>query len=251
VIVLFTDFGLEGPYIGQMRAVLYRDAPGTPIVDLFSDAPAHNPKASAYLLAAYSKGFPDNSVFLGVVDPGVGSSRRALVVRFGQCWYVGPDNGLPEMLVRRETGDVKTWEILWKPQNCSASFHGRDIFSPVAARLSSGETPDMSGNENDFRQIDVGSIRRADWPDDLAEIIYFDHFGNAMTGIRAETMNDGEGFRIGDYSLAVAETFTDVDSGDMFCYENANGLMEIAVNQGRAKDKQGLELGGGISIIQL
>ena len=251
MIVLFTDFGLEGPYIGQMKAVLYRDAPGTPIIDLFSDAPAHNAKACAYLLAAYSKAFPDHSIFLSVVDPGVGSSRRALVVRFGQRWYVGPDNGLCEMLVRWETGDVKAWEILWKPQNCSASFHGRDIFSPIAARIGSGETPDMIGSENDFREIDVEGIRHPGWPDDLAEIIYFDHFGNAMTGIRAEAMNDGENLRVGDYNLAVAETFTAVDSGDMFCYENANGLMEIAVNQGRAKDKQGLELGGEISIIQL
>jgi len=251
VIVLFTDFGLEGPYIGQMKAVLYQKAPGFPIIDLFSDAPVHDPKACAYLLAAYAQGFPNHSIFLTIVDPGVGGPRRALAVRIGTRWFVGPDNGLLELLVRRTQEEVKAWEILWKPRNCSASFHGRDIFSPIAARLISGQTPEMSGNENDFREIDVSSIRRTAWPDDLAEIIYFDHFGNAMTGIRALIMKYGQGIRVGDYSLPVAETFTDVVSGDMFCYENANGLMEIAVNQGQAKDMPGLKLGGEISIIQL
>ena len=248
MIVLFTDFGLEGPYVGQVKTVLHLKAPGTVVIDLFSDAPAHNPKASAYLLAAYATGFPEGTVFLGVVDPGVGGTRRALVIRIGGRWYVGPDNGLAELLMRHEKGRIEAWEILWKPDNCSASFHGRDIFSPVSARLAMGETPDEDGYE-DFHKIDVGEIRQFDWPDDLAEIIYFDRFGNAMTGIRAETMQEGKCLRIDEYVFPVAETFTDVDSGDMFCYANANGLMELAVNQGRAQDIQGLIVGRNVSII--
>ncbi len=248
MIILFSDFGLEGPYIGQVKAVLHLKAPETVVIDLFADAPVYNPKASAYLLGAYAKGFPQGSIFLSIVDPGVGSARRALVIRIADQWYVGPDNGLAEFLMRWQKGAIEAWEILWKPENCSASFHGRDVFSPVAARLAVGDTPDLDKHEQDFRRIDSNTIRRPDWPDDLAKIIYFDRFGNAMTGIRAEVMKEGQTLRIDDYMFPVAQTFTDVDSGDMFCYANANGLMEIAVNKGRAKDIQGLTIGKGISI---
>jgi len=251
MIVLFTDFGLEGPYIGQMKAVLHVNAPGTVVVDLISDAPAHDPMLSAYLLAAYAVGFPDEAIFLGVVDPGVGGDRRAIVVRFAKQWFVGPDNGLVELLLRRHGTEIKVWEIVWKPENCSASFHGRDIFSPIAARLARGEGPDMGTNEGDFRAIDKDSIRKPIWPDDLGKIIYFDRFGNAMTGIRADSLMTGETLQIRDYILPVAETFTSVQSGDMFCYANANGLMEVAVNKGRAKEKQGFEVGGDVSVIKL
>lgn len=251
MIVLFTDFGLEGPYTGQMKAVLHLDAPGAVIIDLFSDAPAHDPMASAYLLAAYARGFPDGTIFLGIVDPGVGGPRRAIVVRFGQSWFVGPDNGLVELLLRQNPQNVEVWEIIWKPENCSASFHGRDIFSPIAARLACGKIPDVGQNEKDYRAIEAQGIRRPEWPDDLPEIIYFDKFGNAITGIRAASLKQGEALRIGGQNVQSAETFTDVQSGDMFCYENANGLLEIAVNCGAAKEKRGLTMRGEVSIIQL
>jgi S-adenosylmethionine hydrolase len=106
MIVLFTDFGLEGPYTGQMKAVLYLLAPGVPVIDLFADAPAGNPKPSAYLLAAYAVWFPPASVVLAVVDPGVGSEREAIVLEADSRWYVGPENGLFELVprIRRSAG---------------------------------------------------------------------------------------------------------------------------------------------------
>src|SRR5215467_7360454 len=114
VIALFTDFGIAGPYVGQMKAVLYRDAPGVPVVDLFADAPAAMPKPSAYLLAAYAIWFPPGSVLLAVVDPGVGSCRAAVVVDADGRLYVGPDNGLFELVVRRAR-TVRSWAISWRP----------------------------------------------------------------------------------------------------------------------------------------
>jgi S-adenosylmethionine hydrolase len=251
MIVLFTDFGLEGPYTGQMKAVLHRLSPHTVIIDLFSDAPAHDPMVSSYLLAAYAQGFPDGTIFLSVVDPGVGGIRRAIVVRFGKNWFVGPENGLIEILLRQNSEPVDCWEIMWKPDNCSASFHGRDIFSPIAARLAQGEFPSEGGDNMDYELLDHRSIRRSQWPDDLAQIIYFDRFGNAMTGIRAKTLKKGQGLSVDGKYIRPAETFTDVESGDMFCYENANGLLEIAVNKGVARERLGLKIGGDVSIIQL
>jgi len=123
MIVLFTDFGLSGPYTGQMKAVLHQMAPGIPIIDLFADAPAGNPKASAYLLAAYAAWFPARTVFLCAVDPGVGGARPSLILKAGGRWYVGPGNGLFELVLRRAS-ETQSWDISWKPERLSASFMG-------------------------------------------------------------------------------------------------------------------------------
>src|SRR5689334_14835358 len=141
MVVLFTDFGLEGTYTGQVKAVLYQTAPGVPVIDLFADAPARQPKPAAYLLTAYGGWFPPGTVLLVVVDPGVGGSRAAVIVEAGERWYVGPDNGLFELAARR-SGNVRCWEIVEHPPGISVSFHGRDVFAPAAGRLARGERPD-------------------------------------------------------------------------------------------------------------
>ncbi|MGH7093704.1 MAG: SAM hydrolase/SAM-dependent halogenase family protein, partial [Stellaceae bacterium] len=180
MIALFTDFGLSGPYTGQMAAVLRHDAPSVPVVSLFADAPVGSPRPGAYLLAAYAAWFPPATVFLSVVDPGVGGARRALIVEASDRLYVGPDNGLFE-IVQRRAGTARCWEIAWQPPSLSASFHGRDLFAPVAARLARGETCASLGGP-------VAPLRQPDWPDDLAEIVYVDHYGNALTGLRGSVV---------------------------------------------------------------
>jgi S-adenosylmethionine hydrolase len=141
MIVLFTDFGVEGPYIGQVEAVLHRDAPHIASVDLFVDAPTHDPKAAAYLLAGYVEEFPAGTVFLAVVDPGVGGERRAVMLLADGRWYVGPENGLFELIIRRASEPSRWWNVTWRPERLSATFHGRDLFAPVAARLALGGEP--------------------------------------------------------------------------------------------------------------
>src|SRR5205085_6905131 len=111
------------------RTVLHLIAPGVPVIDLFADLPAARPRPAAYLLAAHAAWFPPGAVFLAVVDPGVGSERAAIVVEADGRWYVGPDNGLFELVIRR-AATARSWEITWKPQWLSASFHGRDLFAP-------------------------------------------------------------------------------------------------------------------------
>lgn len=241
MIVLFTDFGLHGPYTGQMKAVLHQLAPGIPVVDLFADAPVGNPKASAYLLAAYAAWFPAGTVFLCVVDPGVGGTRPAIIVEAEARWYVGPGNGLFE-LVRRRGGQTRTWDIDWKPERLSASFHGRDLFAPVAAMLARGELPPGRPREDD-------ADRRPDWRDDLCEIVYVDHFGNAMTGLRAAMLPPDARLAAASRVLERARTFGDRPPGTGFWYENANGLAEIAVNHGRADRELGLAIGSPIEIV--
>jgi S-adenosylmethionine hydrolase len=240
MIVLFTDFGLEGPYTGQMKAVLHREVPGVPIVDLFADAPVGNPKASAYLLAAYAGWFPATTIFLCVVDPGVGGRRPPITLAADDRWYIGPGNGLFE-LVQRRADKARTWDIEWKPDRLSASFHGRDLFAPVAAMLARGEPPPGRLREND-------ADRRPDWPDDLYEVVYLDHFGNAITGVRATMMPSDARLVAAGRVLERARTFSDLPGGTPFWYENSNGLIEIAVNQGRADHELGLAIGTPVEL---
>jgi S-adenosyl-L-methionine hydrolase (adenosine-forming) len=241
MIVLFTDFGLHGPYLGQMKAVLQQTAPSIPTIDLFADAPVGNPKASAYLLAVYAEWFPAGTVFLCVVDPGVGGARPAIIVEADGRWYVGPGNGLFE-LVQRRAGKTRSWDIGWRPKRLSASFHGRDLFAPVAAMLARGESPPGRPRTDD-------ADRHTDWPDDLGEIIYVDHFGNAMTGLRAAMLPPNARLAAAARVLERARTFGDRPRGAAFWYENSNGLAEIAVNQGRADRDLGLAIGIPVEIV--
>ena len=241
MIVLFTDFGLHGPYTGQMKAVLRQWAPGIPVVDLFADAPVSNPKASAYLLAAYAAWFPAGTIFLCVVDPGVGGMRPAIILKADGRWYVGPGNGLFER-VQRRAGKTQKWDIDWKPERLSASFHGRDLFAPVAAMLARGEPPPGRPRED-------GADRREDWPDDLSEIVYIDQFGNAMTGLRAAMLPRNATLAAAGRVLKRARTFSARQAGTAFWYENSNGLAEIAVNQGRADRELSLSIGAQVEIV--
>jgi S-adenosyl-L-methionine hydrolase (adenosine-forming) len=241
MIVLFTDFGLEGPYTGQVKAVLYRTAPAVPVIDLFADLPVGRPKPAAYLLAAYGVWFPPGTVVLAVVDPGVGGSRGAVVVEAADRWYVGPDNGMFELVVRR-ADRVRSWAMLWRPEALSASFHGRDLFAPTAARLARG---DMA-----VELTQPGEIGRyPDWPDDLPEIVYIDRYGNAMTGLRAASLSDTARLAAGGRVLRRRRTFSDVPEGEPFWYENSNGLAEIAVNAGRADAVLGLAIGTPVAVL--
>ncbi len=235
MIALFTDFGLAGPYTGQVKAVLAGRAPNVPVVDLFADAPAGRPKPAAYLLAAYGPWFPTKTVLLAVVDPGVGGERRAVVVEADGRLYVGPDNGLFELVLRR-AGRARSWEIGWRPESLSASFHGRDLFAPVAAQLA------LDAPEAGVLR-EAGISRFADWPDDLPEIVYIDHYGNALTGLRAALLPAAAQLAAAGRRLRRVRTFSDVSPGSAFWYENANGLAKIAVNADRADTTLGLRVG--------
>jgi S-adenosylmethionine hydrolase len=241
MIVLFTDFGLEGPYTGQVKAVLHRTTPDVQVIDLFQDAPAGRPKPAAYLLAAYGDWFPPDTVFLGVIDPGVGGSRAPVIVEAEGRWYVGPDNGLFELVMRRARS-ARVWEILWRPKTMSASFHGRDLFAPVAGQLARGEYP-----THEPRALEIG--RYDDWPDDLPEIVYVDRYGNAMTGLRGNLLSTDARLAVSGRVLEHARTFSDVPAGEAFWYENSNGLVEIAVNAGRAANALQLEIGSPVAVL--
>jgi len=260
MIVLFTDFGLNDPYVGQMHAVFAREAPGVPVIDLFHSVPAFNIRAGAYLLPAYARDFPPGTVFVCVVDPGVGGPRRPVMLQADRCWYVGPDNGLFEMVRRRAT-EYECRVIRWRPSHMSTSFHGRDLFAPVAARLARGEIPDSEpvshyperrSTESLLARGEAPDAAPADmsWPEDLAEIIHIDHYGNGITGLRAVSVSTAQAIRAGGEVLKYARVFSEVPPGTAFWYENANGLVEIAVNAGSAAARLGLRPGDPLTLTQ-
>ena len=234
-IVLFTDFGLDGIYTAQVEHVLNCRAPDSPVLNYVALAPRSNPRAASYLVEPYTRRFAERTVFVCVIDPGVGSYKDQPVALFADGrWYVGPDNGLFEQ-VRRRSQEVRTHPLLIDvgDSSISASFYGRDLYAPVAADLACGRTPHHPAS----------SGRRFDWPDDLFEVVYVDHYGNGITGARASALEGVRTIRIGGTTVPRARTFSDVEPGEPLFYVNANGLIEVAVNLGRADRALGLEAG--------
>ena len=241
IIYFFTDFSNQGPYLGQMESVLLEIEPSLRVVNLMSDAPFADPRASAYLLAALARYVPDNAIIVAVVDPGVGSKRKALCMNIGNRWLLGPDNGLLS-IVAKDAGNSALYEIdTPAPGSVSASFHGRDLFAPAAGAIACGQMP--TGPVMPIDQM-VG----ATWGTNLNEIIYIDGFGNAMTGILAASVENVTGLEIGEARIPRAITFSSVAVGECFFYENSIGLIEIAVNRGHAAMLLELQVGESIRI---
>jgi len=238
MIYLFSDFSTNGPYVGQLKSVLYEQTHNAAVIDLMHDAPIFNSQAASHLLAASLLSVARDSIVLAIVDPGVGSKRKGVAIRADSRWYVGPDNGLFDVVAAR--AHSSTWyEITYQNKHASNSFHGRDIFAPVTAMLCN-ETP----HEQYLKPLE----RESNGGDDLMEIIYVDAFGNLMSGIRASSFDDKQSLWFGDVEIKSASTFSDVNKGDVFCYENSQGLLEIAINQGSAKAHFNASIGDKVGI---
>jgi len=240
LILLFTDFGTDGPYLGQMEAAILGESLQSRVVNLLSDAPCGDPRASAYLLGALAGVMPGGCVVAAVVDPGVGGERAPLLVEADGRTFIGPDNGLLSRVAARGQ-EVRAARIDWRPESLSDSFHGRDLFAPVAAGLSKGQQMATSA-------LPVERLAGWDWPDELAEVVYVDRYGNAMTGLNASNVPRAQHLAVAGESLAYARTFSAVPPGQAFWYENSCGLVEIAVNQARADRQLGLGVGTAVSL---
>lgn len=222
VIALFTDFGTQSIYTAQMEGVVRQLAPNASILILVSDAPAFDPLRSGYLLAAVSNGLPLGTIILGVVDPEVGTHQRLpVVLESGGRVYVGPGNTLFSVVSQRST-ESRLSEIVWKPESLSSTFHGRDLFAPIAAHFATGNLmPGMLKPAETF----LPAV-----PNDLWEIIYIDQYGNAWTGIRSETVQPEQVLMVRGVPLKSARTYAEVPPAVPFWYVNSMGLIEIAAN---------------------
>lgn len=236
-LVLVSDFG-DGIYVGQMRARLGDLLPAVPVLDLVHDLPPFRVDLAAYLLPALVRDMPPGAIYVCVVDPGVGGARDGLLVQTRDSWFIGPDNGLLVPLAHRAEGATVD-RIGWCPSVLSASFHGRDWFAPAAARLAVGADLQLCS-------MDPADMIGSDWPRERAAVVYVDRFGNLMTGLQATGRPRTHALRVGERRLRHARTFGEVASGEAFWYENALGLVELAVNLGRADRALGLSPGDPI-----
>ena len=239
MIVLFTDFGRRGPYVGQLHLRLAQLAPDKRVIDLQHDAPAFDPRASAYLLAALLQQVPDGAIVVAVVDPGVGTARLPVLLETERHHLIGPDNGLLA-IAARQAQSANWHRIDWPDPNISATFHGRDLFAPAAAQLACGEALATSALD----QPPVGN----DWPADLAEVIHVDDYGNAWTGQRCAADAMPTEVRARGARFAATRTFGDAPRHTPVCYRNSSGLLELAVTQDRADERCGLQIGTPVQI---
>ena len=207
------------------------------MIDALNDARDFAIAPAAHLLAALAPQFPADAVFLAVVDPGVGGRRDALVVRADGQSFVGPDNGLLSVLWQRARRRSCS-RIAWRPRNLSASFHGRDLFAPVAAALAT--------------RLPRGWLKAKRAPDvllpagDLSRVIHLDHYGNAVTGVRASSLSKRTVVRAGRRTLRHARTFE--EARGPFWYENSMGLLEIAAPRASAAALLRLKVGSRVTL---
>ncbi|MCU7936754.1 MAG: SAM-dependent chlorinase/fluorinase [Candidatus Thiodiazotropha sp. (ex Dulcina madagascariensis)] len=235
MIATFTDFGPTGPYQGQMAAVIATQAPKIPQVTLMADAPMFDPQSAGLLLSCLCNNLPPHTLVLAVVDPGVGGNRRPIMIKNERNLFVGPDNGLFIPIVRRcDNCEIET--IAWRPHRLSETFHGRDLFAPVAAKLATGK--EVEGSPLKLQEM-VGY----DSPLDDNRIIYIDNYGNAITGINAEAIRNDKVFFVNGTALHYARTFSEVPVGQAFWHRNSMGLVEFAVNRGSVARLLNLDLG--------
>lgn len=247
LITLLTDFGTADSYVAEVKAALLRAAPQATLVDLTHAVPPGDLRAAAYLLGRTWHRFPEGTVHLAVVDPGVGTPRAALAFGTAGHWFVGPDNGLFTPVLRDAAVEIVTLAV---PPTAAPTFHGRDLFAPAAAALASGTALQALG------QPYLGIPHRLSYRDPhyegksvVGEVVYVDRFGTLVTNLTPEMVPDYavieiEGLDIGP----LRRTFGDVPTGGLLAYLGSGGQVEIAVRDGSAARRLGMGVGGRIRV---
>jgi len=241
LITLLTDFGTTDYFVGAMKGAILSVNPQAHIVDLTHDIPAHDIEAGAFTLCAAYEAFPAHTIHLAVVDPGVGSTRRPILVASGAHCFVGPDNGLFGYVCAREA-PVRVYHLTGREffrAAVSATFHGRDIFAPVAAALSQGASPEEFGELiDDYVRLDRPAPQRDADETLRAAIIHIDRFGNCITNITgrdlsSEQLARGATLEIGGRQInSMRQFYADETgaAGELFAIWGSAGFLEIAAN---------------------
>jgi hypothetical protein len=251
VIVLMTDFGLTDTYVGQMKGVILSIAPAARIIDLTHAVTPQNIAHGAFLLEKSADFFPQGSIFVSVVDPGVGTSRNAIAIETERAVFLAPDNGLlTSILQTREIKQsVTVTDNRYLLPHRSSTFHGRDVFSPAAAHLASGIPIRELG-----AKIDPAECIRIPMPGCLTpdggkswkgSIIYTDHFGNLVTSLDSARLDASKEWRIsaGQHQLSLYRTYGDTADQQPLAYTGSFGTIEIAIRNGNASEALGLKDG--------
>jgi S-adenosylmethionine hydrolase len=248
VITLLTDFGVDDTYVGQVKGAILAIAPSVTIVDLTHAVPPQDIQAGAFLLWSAVQAFPPGTIHVAVVDPGVGSRRRGLGIDTPRgAVLVGPDNGLLAPAADRLGGIHHAVELtqpeFWRPTT-SVTFHGRDIFGPVAAHLANGVSLGRLGpTVTDVLHIElpISDGRRG-------EVIYVDTYGNLVTNLAGEDLPTHFQVVIGERTVRAAAYYAAVRPGELIALIGSAGLLEISVRDGNAADVTGAHRGTPVSV---
>lgn len=258
LLTLTTDFGLHDGYVAAMKGVILGIAPQATLVDISHEVPAHDVMAGAFLLRQAAFHFPPGTIHLAVVDPGVGTDRRAVALRYRNQLFVGPDNGLfalvlegeaPQGLVMLDRPEV------WRTPTPSRTFHGRDVFAPAAAHLAAGTPLDAVGSP-------LEALQRLHWAMPIADdqgvrgwVVHVDHFGNCVTNIQRSVLEEHRHGRplkciaSGTILHALHDTYGQVPEGDPLLLYGSDDALEIAVRNGNASDLLGIRRGDPVQVI--
>jgi len=249
LLALLSDFGLDDVYVGVMKGAIAQIAPETQVIDLSHQIPPQNRLAARFCLLNAYPHFPQNTVFVAVVDPGVGSDRRGVAIQTAQGYLVGPDNGIFSGILAQfpalEVVELNNPQY-WRTSNPSTTFHGRDIFAPVGAHLAAGVPLSQIG-----RRLDPASLVDFSPPPPqkrvplrgslrdralIGHIQYIDTFGNLITTIPGDWVkNITWSVQVGDRLIPGATTYSHVLSGELVALIGSHGWVEIAVNCGNAR----------------
>jgi len=255
IITLLTDFGTQDYFVGAMKGIILSRNPHAQIVDLTHDIPPQDIHAGAFNLLATYRDFPPGTIHVAVVDPGVGSDRRALIIECANQLFVGPDNGLFSWICERE-GQSRAFALTnerFFRRPVSNTFHGRDIFAPVAAALSLGHEPHEFGSElHDIVQLESLEPEKIDDHTIQGRIIHIDRFGNCVTNLTNEILRLRSGPTAWRMTLHGQEInsfhpfFSEANAGEIFCTNGSAGFLEISVRNSSAAKLLNVQRGQAI-----
>ena len=248
MITLTTDFGVKGPYVGEMKAAMLRVNPQAKLVDVTHAITRHSVVEGSFVMEQVVKYSPEGTVHVGVIDPGVGTERKAVIVE-GDQWLVVPDNGLAT-LPMKHIRPRRAWAIdlerirRFTGWRVSSTFHGRDVFGPAGALIGRGVSPEEFAEEiplDSLVRLDLEPRKEKDiW---LLRVIYIDDFGNVILNL--EDYERPKAVELPDFDLRIPyrETYGQVKPGELLALPGSHDYLEIAVNQGSAAERLGLKVG--------
>ncbi len=253
IITLLTDFGTKDPFVGVMKGVLLSICPGAQLVDLSHEVPPQSVLAAAFLLKTSIGYFPKGTVHLAVVDPGVGSARKAVALKSRGHFFVGPDNGLLSAALK-DRGIERVVELTqrkYQLPNPSSTFHGRDIFASVAAHLAKGIPLARLGTKQNnwiWREIPKAYKTHQGW---VGQVLWVDHFGNLVTNLERKHIPKIFRLKIGKtviVNLSLATHYAQVKKGTVIALIGSSGNLEISINGGNAAQKLGASIGVPVTL---
>jgi S-adenosylmethionine hydrolase len=254
LITLITDFGLADSYVGMMKGVILGICPDATLVDISHEIRPQSIRQAAYVLSTAVPYFPLHTVHLVVVDPGVGSARRPIIVQTQQATYVAPDNGVLEMALTHHPASqvIHLNNPKYHLPQASTTFHGRDIFAPAAAHLARGVVPAEMGHNmpvTDLATLPSNQLSAQTEGLWVGEVIHVDHFGNLITSFSASMLEPNISVHVGNERIeGLAHTFSDVEKGELLAYIGSSGRLEIALREGHAAHQLSMDISDVVKI---